>query len=275
MKVVANSLPKSGTHMVGKLLKSLGFEEWKPGLTANLVRETHRNPMRNLQKRRRRPIGSDNGLWIDLDIKENLVSRKWLHAHLNQIPDGSFVTGHLPYSEDLSEFLQIHGFKVIYIIRDPRDVLISAINYQKKWKKNPFYNEFQNMSLDECIAHVFSRASKGRIVDGSLKERVENSIGWLSDTGVFTTTFEALVGPKGGGSTSKQLDTVKGVCEYLELSLKKQRIDMINSWVFDSKSKTFHKGLIGQWKTVLNDKQKEMVNREIGRLLNELGYALF
>ena len=115
--------------MLSKLIEMLGFKEWEPGLIGALVRETHSNFLRNLQKRSRRPRNNKNGFWVDLDIENNMVSREWLHHYLNRIPNRSFISGHLPHSAELSAFLQIHDFKILHIVRDPRDVLLSYINY--------------------------------------------------------------------------------------------------------------------------------------------------
>ena len=89
MKLVVNSLPKAGTHLLSKLIKNLGFQEYKPQLSGELIRQTHRNPFKNLQKRRRKPKKNESGLWIDLDIKNNRVSPAWLQKCLDKIPEES------------------------------------------------------------------------------------------------------------------------------------------------------------------------------------------
>lgn len=272
MKVIVNSLPKSGTHLLGKLMEVLGFQEWNPGLTGALIRETHRNPLRNHLKRQRRPEAGKNGLWIDLDIANNMVSREWLHGHLNKIPDGSFVSGHLPYSAEISEFLQIHGFKILHIIRDPRDVLLSYINYQKTRANFPFHKEFNHMSLDESIAHVLDQKKVKCIVAAPLADRIENGIGWLLDPAVYFTKFESLIGPKGGASVKEQLNVVSQVCVYLGLNLSLTRLKEISGKVFDSSSKTFHKGAVAQWRSVFNERQQALINEKLAESIVSMGY---
>lgn len=273
MRVIVNSLPKSGTHLVGKLFDNLGLREYEPGLTGALLRETHRNPIRNLLKRKRRPKNNSNGLWIDLDVTDNLICRHWFQKHLSLIPDGSYVSAHLPYSNVLSDFFQSHRFRIVHIIRDPRDVLVSYMNFQKNSSKFPFHKEYSLMNTDEIIDHIFTDIRKRKVVSASLKSRIVNGLGWLNDPSVYSTSFEKLIGTKGGGNAEIQEKIVNEICEYLGINLSRNRILEISELVFDCTSETFNKGKIGQWKTVLNEKQKSLVNIKLKSLLKEMGYA--
>ena len=53
------------------------------------------------------------------------------------------------------------------------------------------------MSIDESIAHVLEQREIKGIVSAPLVERIENGIGWLVDSNVYSTKFESLIGPKG------------------------------------------------------------------------------
>lgn len=274
MKILVNSLPKSGTHLLGKLLICLGFSEWEPGLTGDLLRETHRNPYRNLKKRARRPRAGEQSYAIDLDIENNRASKRWLSRYLNRIPEGHFLTGHLPYSYDLSAFLQIHGYRVIQIMRDPRDVLISYINFQKNWKNNPFYDNYREMSLSACVERVMHGSSEKGVVTKPLNERIESAIGWTNDERVCSVRFECLVGPEGGGLASTQLETIANVCRFLDLKPDDDEIKNIANNVFDRKSETFYKGQIGQWQSAFQQQELDVISDEIGSSIRELGYEL-
>lgn len=275
MKVIVNSLPKSGTHLLGTLMGNIGFQEWGgAGLTGALVRETHRDPIKNWRKRKRRPTGGDNGLWIDLDVEENRAGYKWLRKYLNSIPDGMYVSGHLPHSLELSMFLQITDFKVLHITRDPRDVLNSYINFQRNKRNFPFHEEFKDSDLDQAISHTLSSVSQGAIVAAPLNERVKRSMGWLSDTSTYSVHFESLIGPKGGGDTQLQRAAVKGVCEHLGLALGEEARNILASKVFDVSSETFHKGLVNQWKDVFNDEQQDKINEALGDVIETMGYSI-
>ncbi len=273
MKVVANSLPKSGTHLLGRLLSCLGFCEKEPGLTGALLRETSRNPFRNFKKKLRRPRKGENGLWIDLDVPENCINQKWLSRYINEIPDNSFVSAHLPYSTALYEFFEHLDVKVIHITRDPRDVLISYINYQKKYKNYSFFEEYDSKDMDDAISACFKKNQKGNLVYSPITERIKNGMGWLNEPRVYATTFEKLIGAKGGGSDDMQLQTIKEVQQFLEIEQCLDDICRVARQVFDVHSQTFHKGQIGQWRKVFNRHQQEFVSSQLSGLIGELGYG--
>jgi len=272
MKVLVNSLPKSGTHLLGTFLERLGFIESVPGLTGAQVRETNRNPFRNWQKRQRRPKQNEIGFWIDLDIKGNAVSKEWLHGRLSSIPDGCFISSHLPYSTELADFIHLHDFKILNIHRDPRDVIISFINYEKSNKELPFHEDFKRMSMDAALEQVLRGAKRGNFASAPLRDRIERMMGWLGDQRVYSTTFESLVGPKGGGCKSRQRDAAMGICRHIGFSVIHSRLDEVVETIFDPRSQTFSKGMVGQWKEIIGPAQLDKVMANMGDFISTLGY---
>lgn len=53
MRVIANSIPKSGAHFLSRLLELLGLQEKKPNLAAKMVRLRSKNPIRRSLMERR------------------------------------------------------------------------------------------------------------------------------------------------------------------------------------------------------------------------------
>lgn len=272
MKVLVNSLPKSGTHLLGKFLENLGFVESSPGLTGAMVRETNRNPVRNWQKRLRRPKENEKGLWIDLDVEDNFVSREWLNDRLTAIPDGCYISSHLPYSEELADFLHVHDYKILNIYRDPRDVIISYINFEKNKSKYPFHEDFKRKSMDEALEQVLSGARRGNVVTAPLKKRIMNMAGWLHDQRVYSTTFESLIGPRGGGDRLRQVDAAVAICRHIGFLVSQSRLEMLAEASYDTGSETFNKGVIGQWKEAFDSAQLEKVMVNVGDCIKMLGY---
>jgi len=84
--------------------------------------------------------------------------------------------------------------------------------------------------------------------------------------------FEDLVGPKGGGTDEKQINTTKDIFRYLE-------IDGIDSHqiarkIFSETSVTFRKGMIGEYKKVLSTEQIYLFNKLHGDIIRQYGYEL-
>ena len=269
-KIIANSLPKSGTHLLVRVLELCGIKQSDSiHLSASLVRKSSRNPIKNLLIGSRVSCG---GLSVDLEIEENRVSKAWLDRQLNKVRPGEFVEAHLPYSEELASFL-LHEmkFKMIYIYRDPRAVALSYINHVYKVKNYPLRGMFENKSLSEKLQIVLKGIDLGVYKLLPLNQRLEKSYGWANSNNVCTVRFEDLIGPKGGGGRSKQMDSIIHIVTYL--GLENVNVNDIVDQVYDSQAETFHKGTIDRWQKEFSQSDIELMNDMLRDWLNKLGYA--
>ena len=276
MGVIANSLPKSGTYVLVRLLELSGMSRSESALTGSLIRSTQRNPIKRFFVKRRKALGNEAGLQIDLEDLSNKVKTSWLKKYIARIPDNSFIPAHIPYSCELSNFLYKNGFKVIYIIRDPRDVLVSYINHQRRDASYPFHDYYINCSKNEAMLSVlvtmFSKRGQKR---AGLRERITNSMGWIDDKNVCSIKFEELIGSAGGGSNELQRQSIKKILDHIDLNGDEQMINKISENVFYPKAKTFHKGQIGQWRRVCPPEIQETLNLFCGDLITKLGYEKY
>ncbi len=272
-KVVINSMPKSGTHLLAKLIRLIGFQDSHVRLMASLVRETERNPITRWKKKNRKvQSGSNEGLPIDLGIPDNWIRKDWLHNLLIQIPEGSYAIAHLPFSPELSDFLSIHDFHIVHMFRDPRDVLISYIHYLKTLKKYPLSKDFIQMDKEQSIDAVLSGLKKGRITFSPLSVQLDRSKGWIDNPNTLAIRFEDLVGPKGYGSADKQKYVISEIFDKLSISVSSDRLDQIAEDVFDPKSRTFRNGKISQWKDWFDTPIMMERIAELDNLVKEYGY---
>jgi len=273
MRVVVNSLPKSGTHLLGKVMDLFGFSEFSPGLTGALVRGVEKNYLLRWRKRRRKASeNSINGLPIDLDVSTNWIRKEWLQNFINQIPDGYYITGHLPYSIELSNFLVANEFKILFISRDPRDVLVSYINFQKARKDYPFHEFFINANDQEQVQAVLNGLVRGKNVLSPFANRLNQARGWLNDEKTLALHYENLIGEAGYGNDSEQYAAVCEIVEWLEIDGTENEIRDIANCIFDPHSETFHKGTIGQWKTGIDQDSLNDLMIRCGGLIKEYGY---
>ena len=100
--IVANGVPKSGTHCVMAWLHSMGLQR-VPGLIDG----------RNRKRRLRYYAPEFAGEVVSL-------------AELREMPDTAFVHGHVHAAHKLD------GFRVVNIFRDPRNVLVSYVRHQER-----------------------------------------------------------------------------------------------------------------------------------------------
>src|SRR3712207_739858 len=103
MRLVANSVPKSGTHLLVRLLTMLGFEQVGfGGIRSHLVSGPFAPAKRLLRSREKVKvsIGAVSPQWID---------RGWLKRRLQKVPEGGFVTAHCLYTEELADLFREEG----------------------------------------------------------------------------------------------------------------------------------------------------------------------
>lgn len=248
MKVFVNSLPKSGTHLLGRFCELVDLKEAGLHLSGTLLRKSSRNFIRNLKLNNRKDA---NGIEVDLDIPHHRIKRGWLKKEIQKIPDNSYFLGHAPYSKELSALLQEEGVKVLYIYREPKDVIISLCNHFLKFENYPFHKEFTELdSTKERILLSLKGAEKGAARLAPFKTRLERSAGWKFDKSVYALPFEELIGAQGGGDKTIQKTKVEEILQFLNLSDKNSE-EIINK-IFYKKAKTFNKGTINQWKEVFD-----------------------
>lgn len=273
MRVVVNSLPKSGTHLLARVMILLGLIEFSPGLTGALVRKIEKNILTKWKKSiRKTPEMSPAGLPIDLDVSTNWIRKDWLQTYLAGIPDDSFITAHLPYSGDLSEFLTANGFRTIFIYRDPRDILVSYINFQKNREDYPFHEFFSTANDREQVQAVLDGLVSGETVLSPMADRLTRARGWLRDGNTLALRFEDLIGKAGYGDQDKQFTAVSRIADWCGINLSVDQIREIATQVFDPTSETFHKGTIGQWKQKIDQESLDDIMERCGDLIKEYGY---
>lgn len=272
MKVIANSLPKSGTHLIGRVLELVGIEEMHKGLTGALIRPTSKNPLKNARLNAiRSPNGGEESYAIDLDDLNNRIKKRYLDEYLGTVDEGQFVTAHVPYSHKLDCYLNELGFRMIYIVRDPRDVLVSLYHYHLKDFK-PYFKLLKPLSKEDGINRVYEGLEKKGARLSPLAHRVRNSIGWFSSPNVLAIRFEDLIGEKGGGSNEVQFKTIQSVLDFLSIE-KPGLAKEIQDKVFDTGSQTFNKGKMRQYPETLKAYQIAHLEGDLANEMKLLGYS--
>lgn len=276
MRVIANSLPKSGTHLLTRLLELLGLQEKKPNLDASMVRLRSKNPIRRAVKKRRlwREGMSGSGLMVDIDNPDNRVHSDWLWKKVEGIQENCFVKAHLPYSEDLEAMLLSFNYKLLFIIRDPRDVALSYCNHMLRDPKQSLHKLFSNLSTYEDRIRVVIEGYKGDDASllAPLQDRIQNALGWWRSSKICSVRFEDLIGPKGGGSEDSQHKEIDKICAYLDVALSIEKRNNIAEKLFYPKASTFYKGVIGQWRNIFRPDTIKIFKENCSKSLVDLQY---
>lgn len=269
MRVLANSLPKSGTHLLTRLLDLLGIPPANAHLSSSLLRMTSRNIFRNQVKSRRHWNNQKDvyGLSVDLDDECVKLRSDWLERYIQRMPSYCYFPGHLPYSLILENTLLELNLKILYIHRDPRDVLVSLCNHYLRYKNYPLHKVFvKQKNLESCLLLALHGYRWRPEPLASFYERLTRSLRWKDSTNICSVRFEDLVGSKGGGDDALQVEAVKKISNYLGFDNKKE-IMAIAERTFDEKSETFYRGKIGQWREAFTSRVKS----EYEKMCHEIG----
>jgi hypothetical protein len=300
MKIVANSIPKSGTHLLDRLLTLLGIDLVDLGG----IRPHLAQAGKNLTSRRRRlrtlvglrrpenvlEIGShlvDGGrfsparrllrtrgsekVMIGVDFPRE-IGRRWLERRLSRVADGCFVTAHCDYSPELTSLFAGERMRVVCILRDPRDVAVSQMHHIKQRKEHFAHEAFLKLPSDhERLLYSIRGGELGGRRLQSLDERYRQFLGWQDDESAMMVKFEDLVGSRGGGSAETQRRTVERVARHVGLQPDELMLRTVEENIFGVSS-TFRKGQIGGWREEFSEEQARAAREIAAPLLVELGY---
>lgn len=272
MRIIANSLPKSGTHLLMRLLDLFGFYQDRLNLNGSLVRITERSPIRRIIKSRY--VSNTTGLPMDMDDLNLKINQSWLEARLKRVPDSHYLPSHLPYDAETEKLLQGMGYKIVFIMRDPRDVVVSYVNHVVKDSSQPLYRYFRSLPrMEDRMSAVLHGCESDGYTLAPLKQRIMHCKGWIESDSVCSISFEHLIGVQGRGDKEKQLKTIIEIEKFLGLSLDEFRRDEIASNIFSREAKTFHKGLKGGWREECTESFQVEMNEVLADDLRLLGYA--
>src|ERR671912_191680 len=275
MRIVANSIPKSGTHLLDRLLVLLGFElVGLGGARPHLAKSNYRYPMINKRLKsifglrgpedvmgigphlveggRFRPArrllrGRGEKVTVGV-VSPQPISRHWLTRRLSKVPDGGFVNAHCIYTPELADIFRQQGMRTVCILRDPRDVAVSQMHYIKQLENHFAHEGYMALPSDSERLLLAIRGGElgGRRLQ-SLDERYRQFLKWGRDGGAAVAKFEDLVGTKGGGSEEAQRLAVERVAGHLGVEVDEATMRAVEEGLFGG-GRTFRKGQIGGWR---------------------------
>jgi hypothetical protein len=264
-KVFVNSLPKAGTNLMAKALNSMGLNE-KFSLGAHLILNDS-----ILAKCRRllwRPFNQGYLLGIDTPIE---VSKKIIDRKIHLLKQGEFATAHIGYTSNLLEKILEEEIAAIVIIRDPRAVLSSFVNYVCS-RKEHIHNKFLTFKDDvEKYKTALYGGQHDQCSLQPLRVRCESLSQWVLNDKVLTIRFEDLVGAKGGGSDESQFNAINCIAEHI--GVEGDNLEEVCGNLFGEGRHTFRKGQIDSWKNEIPPSLSINIENELGHILKEWGYV--
>ena len=204
-KVLVNSIPKAGTHLLESSLERMP-----------MIRNTNLKTI----------IESWNSL--EVQTIEKLLKFK----------NGQIRTSHLPYYEELHKVTMENEISTIFVIRNPLSIIMSHMKYVTYLDTHhPVHKYFLDLENDDKRLMALIKGVPG-IVSG-IKEVLEKFSGWLDKDNVTVVRFEDLVGAKGGGSDKAQEHEIIRIMDVLKIKYDSENLDYIKLKTFNEKSLTF------------------------------------
>ena len=236
-RILLNSVPKAGTHLLEHALEQFPL----------------------LRNAGRRTINC----W-------DTISPATLQT-VYSIGKGAFLNAHLTAQPELFELIQKRNIKVLFMIRDPRDIAVSTFKYVSNIDlTHPLHSYFAALPDDNARLLATIHSIDG--VNPSIDEMFKRFAPWLNQSNVLVCRFEDLIGPSGGGSKTLQLKTLQSISDFLDLEIPHSQLEHIADRTFSSKSSTFRQGKSGTWRNYFNDSHIASFKAIAGNELIRYGY---
>jgi len=235
--VNVTTTPKSGTHLLIKVLKLLGV--------------SHKYK------------------------SQNLSYAPHLCQYADLLPLAFLNVDTLKSTFDIKE-------KYIVTIRDPKDFLISYIQWISKEmdeKRIPFEKEWDEAPISEKLDQLL--AGGENIKFESLKSApwyignylVAARLMALGPTHMLFLKFEDLIGPEMGGSSKKeQIQAFKKLCEFTDTKFTLPKINKLVEYLPGNTLTYISQKKVGRWKDHFTEQNKIFYNIRFRGLEAALGY---
>lgn len=181
-KVLVNSIPKSGTYLLGKALEIAGVVN-----TGVHLRNDRMWDFRGLSIPQMVESAPEHVLPIGIDLTLPLVG------------EGQFVVAHLFH--DAAAVRAVEGFAHIFLVRNIVDVLLSHMRFVMDTRQ-----KVRSTQLDGIDDKPTLFAAYLEHFGCSYLTSMQKQLGWLSNAGALVLRFEELLGDRGEDARSAVLN---------------------------------------------------------------------
>ncbi|MEU7914154.1 hypothetical protein [Microbispora bryophytorum] len=246
------ALHKSGTNLVAALMRALGYTVSGEGTG---------------------PSPYPGGLWEknEADYLPTLGPGSAYLVHSLPMPT---VGGPLQYPRPLFSLWCENDFPVIYHYRDPRAVILSLIRYLLKQNVS---GGFTGLPFHTMYARVLRSLPTGERRLTHAIDNLDSYLTWsfrdnawlLDHPGVLTTSYETLVGARGGGGDHERDLAVAQL--MVTLGISGDPADMAQR-AYDPLARTFSRGRAYGWVDEFSEEHLLRFRRRHSDILERYGY---
>lgn len=258
-RVFVASPPKTGSHLLNQLLNHL------PRMIFSGV---HYSPDDFVYIPSPEAIRKSGG--------RKITDWQALGNEFARIRTGHYLTAHFPWRQELTDVLQELNYKSIFLIRDPRDTVVSEAFYVTRSETNYLHHRYNNVfttTEERLMGRIqgFPPDEHGR-GQQAVGARLAAYMPWLSAANTHVCRFESLVGAMGGGSHEGQRAEINSIAGHVNRPLSPQQVSALPEKIWSPRSSTFRKGQIGDWRNHFTEEHKQAFKQQAGQYLVQLGY---
>jgi hypothetical protein len=255
----ANSFPKSGTHLLTQVMH--GFTRLGPAVDSGLPAVVTFDGFTGRQR-----------------------SLAEIIADFNRFLPGDIGYGHVHASTETAKCLCQPDFAAYFILRDPRDVVLSHVHYVAEMAPSHIHHRYYQQVLgtfDERLAasiagvsqQELARASEGKPVYEPLPDiraRFAPYLVWLELPEVLVLHYEDFI--------TDRIAALERVLEHAVRRGFKLAVDrhaalqVLENGIDPSRSPTFRSGKVGGWQSSFTSEHDALFTQIAGDLLFRLGY---
>lgn len=238
------TIPKSGTHLIVKLLQMLTNYDLQPFKEFDKSYEEIETALINGQK------------------NEQIFC-------YHPVPGNFHIR--------IKTFSQLHpDYLPILQIRDLRDMMISTIYFFEGFFINNEFHEF-----DERLNYLLDLDNQEKVdFKHYILNTIQEAIKWLENPNTVVIKFEHIIGFLGRGCIYIQLKTILSLATALNISLSNDKLNKISQDLFGIQNgpkittSTFRSGQVGAWKKYFKPHHARLFNEHWGQYQLALGYLL-
>ncbi len=246
--LVANSFPKSGSHLLDQVL--MGFSKISPF-----------SPHVSL------PFVSFDG---ETGLKKEASEAM---RFLSQLRPLDVTSTHLLAWPQVMEELRSPRYLPYFIYRDPRDVVVSHVFYITEMEPTHAHYNYYNQTLknfdERLMVSILGRPDADHeFLD--IGKRFDYYRGWMYETNVLCLKYEDFIHDR-MNTLARVADHFLARVETITLT-SSQIAETLEVSINPKRSPTFRSGRTGEWKKYFKDSHKRAFKDVAGDLLIKLGY---
>jgi hypothetical protein len=177
-------------------------------------------------------------------------------------------------AEFLKASIETFPAKVFFMQRDPRDILLSFLDYLMQRSRRHIFGGFaEYIPLAACLNGLANDNERllfliENTAFDPLRDLTQSS--WLRcHPMVCVVRFEDLIGPNGGGTLQAQDEAVQKIFNHLSCD---KEVAVVRDELFSLSSYTFNKGKAERWRSVFTSQHTRAFDAKYPGLIERFGY---